>query len=151
MRMQFPEGTGPLDPEWFRPLYDLVPKVPAVGSLTYFDPDDFMLMGRVLRSPRPDITLYKHRYTRRYLNLDASGQPYHYLGSPLESFRSGQYRRQDLDVALRCLGLWELPQLKPVIGRVLGDDLPFQGEALEGGVADAGQHEEGGHGHLRLV
>ncbi len=33
--MQFPEDDGPLDPEWFRPLFDIFPKVPAVGSLKH--------------------------------------------------------------------------------------------------------------------
>ncbi|MCU1371430.1 MAG: hypothetical protein JWO77_2624 [Ilumatobacteraceae bacterium] len=112
MRMQFPEGDGPHDPEWFRPLYDVWRAVPAVAPFDRFDPDDFLVMGRVLRGPQPDITLYKHRYTRRYLNLDAAGLAYRYAGPPLESFRSGEYRRQDLTAALRALGLGELPHLK---------------------------------------
>lgn len=119
MRMQFPEADGPLDPEWFQPLYDLFPSIPAEGSLKYFDPNDFMVMGRIVRPPRPSITLYKHRYTRRYLNLDASGQAYRYFAPPLASDRPGQYLpHDDLISALRGLGLAELPQLKPVLARV---------------------------------
>ena len=153
MRMQFPEGDGPLDPEWFRPLFDLFPLVPAEGPLKYFDPDDFMLMGRIVRPPRPAITLYKHRYTRRYLNLDASGQAYRYLAPPIDSDRSGQYRRhKDLHAALSGLGLWELPQLKPMLARVLAD-----APSWDDGLLDEEDEPEVDatplrrHGHLRLL
>jgi hypothetical protein len=159
MRVQFPEGDGPLDPEWFRPLFDLFPTIPAEGSLKYFDPDDFMVMGRIVRPPRPSITLYKHRYTRRYLNLDASGQAYRYFAPPLGSGRSGQYRQhKELRSALSGLGLWELPQLKPMLARVLAEDPPWDDDLLDGdeSCAEAEQAEqvekgERGHGHLRLV
>ena len=117
MRMQFPDGADhgadrPRDPEWFRPLYGLWSAVPHTPPFDRFDPDDFMLMGRVLRIVGPHVTLYKHRFTRRYLNLDASSLTYRYVGPPLESFRSGEYRRQPLTDALRALGLDQLHRLK---------------------------------------
>ena len=150
MRMQFPDGDGPLDPEWFRPLVDVFPSVPAEGSLRFFDLEDFMVMGRVLRRPRPDVTIYKHRYTRRYLNLDGAGQAYRYLPPASGSNGYGSYRRHgDLGAALAGLGLWELPKLKPSLARLLGVDPPFDGGAIDTDGRDAG--EEVRHGHLRMV
>lgn len=139
MHVQFPDGGDrPLDPQWLRPLYLVWPAIPALPPLERFDPDDFMVMGRVLRAPRPDITLYKHRFTRRYLNVDAAGRTYRYAGPPSESFRSGEYRRQDLVASLRALGLGELPDLKAARAVLDAHERPRR-------------RGDGGRGHLRLV
>lgn len=41
---------------------------------------DFMVMGEVIQD-EIRICLYKHRHTRRYLNLDMNGAAYRYEGS----------------------------------------------------------------------
>jgi hypothetical protein len=40
------------------------------------DPDQFMYMGRAVRRGRPQVLLYKHIWTRRYLNLDHVGHAF---------------------------------------------------------------------------
>jgi hypothetical protein len=44
--------------------------------------DDFMLMGRVDRGTRPAVWIYKHRDSRRELNLDSTGQAYKFTRTP---------------------------------------------------------------------
>ena len=80
-----------------------------------FELGHFMIMGKVLRRPRPYLVLYKPSWTRRYLNLDAEGHPYRYFPpKDLASTRSGQYRiHRDLPTAMDLLRLWELPWMKP--------------------------------------
>ena len=77
MKYAFPTESEPLEP-WFEPLHLVAAAIAGNRLYRFFDCDDFMLMGRVVRTKRPDITLFKHRYTRRYLNLDATGRPYRY-------------------------------------------------------------------------
>jgi len=111
-----------------------------------------------VRPPRPTITLYKHRYTRRYLNLDAAGTTYRYFPPRAGSSGHGQYRpHKDPSSALWGLGLWELPQMKPMLARVLAEDPPYDDELLldeEEQEREPAAHDEGKerrHGHLRVV
>jgi len=111
MALDVPHDTDPLPHEWIAPL-QLVAATQAGERLAHFlDVDDFMVMGRIVRPPRPTIVLYKHAYTRSYLNLDADGQAYRYI--PTRRSSHGRYDRQPLDEALRQVGLDQLPWLKP--------------------------------------
>lgn len=118
MRRRFPPKGGPLDDSWFAPLLKVQRALDTPNRLPsdrFFDPHDFMVMERLVRSGRPDLWLYKHVHTRRYINLDADGHSYRYYPprSP-DSTREGQYRRhRDLRAAVRALDLWELPWMKP--------------------------------------
>ena len=114
MDHEFPDPDLPLAPEWWAPLAGVVESVAGVDRHRFLDIDDFMLMARIRRSPRPSITLYKHVYTRRYVNLDASGQAYRYIAPrELTSSNHGRYVRcRSLDDALDSLRLWELPWMK---------------------------------------
>lgn len=118
MKRMFPPDEGRLDASWFDPLLKVQRALAAPGGMPsdrFFDPHDFMIMERLVRRPRPDLWLYKHIHTRRYINLDADGHAYRYFPprSP-DSTREGQYRRhRDLRSAVRTLGLWELPWMKP--------------------------------------
>ncbi len=53
------------EPNWI-PLERVLPEAELL---------DYMYMGRVR-----DIELYKHRWTRRYLNIDLDGRFYFYAG-----------------------------------------------------------------------
>ncbi len=53
------------EPNW-KPLERILPR---------HECPDYMHMGRV-----GEIELYKHRLTRRYLNVDADGKSYLYIG-----------------------------------------------------------------------
>ena len=76
-----PEDQAPLL-EWWTPLLLAASagrreRVPWPIHL-----DDFMLMGRVDRGSRPAVWIYKHRDSRRELNLDATGQAYRFTRTP---------------------------------------------------------------------
>ena len=122
MRYEFPNQEGPLDVAWIEPLR-MIERVLAQPGATvadsFFDLDDFMIMTRLIRSPRPSIVLYKHRHTRRYINLDDAGHAYRYYPPPRPDSRgNGQYRRhQDLRTAINNVGLWELPWMKEGLER----------------------------------
>lgn len=110
-----PPDDDPLDTSWTSPLEAVERAIRGIRRYQFFELDDFMIMCRVLRRPRPDLVLYKHCWTRRYLNLDAAGHAYRYFPpkDPASS-RSGQYRsHRGLPTAMDHLRLWELPWMKP--------------------------------------
>ncbi len=113
MKLDGPLSEAPFDPSWWAPLDVVARLVQGNRRYRFFDVNDFMIMCRVVRSPRPSIFLYKHYYTRRYLNLDdEEGRAYRY--SPPKCDRGdGRYVAQrDLGSALDHLELWELPWMK---------------------------------------
>jgi hypothetical protein len=61
--------------------------------------DDFMLMGRVDRGSRPSVWIYKHRDSRRELNLDSTGQPYKFIRTP-NGKSYGRFTACDLRTAI---------------------------------------------------
>ena len=81
---------------------------------SFFDIDDFMHMSWCHETLPHGLMLYKHRDTRRYLNLDACGQAYRWVPSPLDEIRDhGRYEPHAcLRDALDHLGLWELPWMR---------------------------------------
>ena len=100
-------GCGP----WCEPLHMVERVVGSHPDGKYFDVDHFGVGVTLHRRGRPDIFLYKHYFTRRYLNLDAAGHAYRYH-PPRSDRGSGQYRRhRDLHAAIDDLHLWELPYL----------------------------------------
>ena len=117
-RLVFPSEVGPLDHSWTDPL-EMIRRalhgVPRVPSDEFFDLSDFMIMCRVVRGRRPDIVLYKHYLTRRYINVDDAGHTYRY--HPPRSHSTGCYGsyrpHRDLRRAVSDLWLWELPWMKP--------------------------------------
>lgn len=115
MRLVFPPYDGPLSDDWTRPLEAVARTIAGVRRYRFFDLGDFMIMAQVRRRDRPDLHLYKHVHTRRYLNLDAAGHAYRYV-SPrtVASKSSGRYlAHKDLRAALDHLELWLLPWMKP--------------------------------------
>ena len=114
MDHEFPDDDLPLAPEWWAPLQEVVQSVAGVERHRFLAIEDFMMMARIRRSPRPSITLYKHVFTRRYLNVDASGQTYRYIArrDPLSPSMGRYVRSRSLDDALDSLRLWELPWMK---------------------------------------
>jgi hypothetical protein len=49
-------------------------------DLPVIDPAHFMYTARLEAAGRPDLNLYKHFYTRCYLNLDDVGHAYVFIG-----------------------------------------------------------------------
>ncbi len=116
---RFPRMSFPTDDEdfsrctrWCAPLHMVEVAISGQSFAKYFDVDHFMIMGRLHRSSRPDLVLYKNGHTRRYLNLDDHGHAYRYLPPRSESTGNGQYRPyRDLESAIDHLRLHELPWL----------------------------------------
>lgn len=73
MTHEIPEELDPIPDEWWDPLLAVEAQTATSARLLdrCFRVDDFMLMGRDRRRGRPLVYLYKHRDTRRYLNVDA--------------------------------------------------------------------------------
>ena len=116
MRYEYPEPDQPFDPAWIAPLLavdEILAKSLRIAD-SFFDPDDFMIMGWYRRPRRSNIMLYKHRDTRRYLNVDGRGRAYRYVPPPnLESEDDGYRRHPTLRAAIDHIGLWELPWMRP--------------------------------------
>jgi hypothetical protein len=114
MKCVFPPSHEPLDQSWLEPLEAVGRVLQGSWSEPFFDTGDFMIMCKLTRGPRPTLVLYKHVYTRRYLNLDDSGRTYRYCAPISNSTRSGRYlAHRDLQTAVEDLQLWELPWMKP--------------------------------------
>lgn len=103
---------------WTRPLEFVehaLRLLPSVAGDELFACADFMTMGRIASTNRPDIVLYKHVVLRSYLNVDATGQTYRFV-PPKRSSRVGYgtYRpHRSLRHAIDLLGLVDLRHLMP--------------------------------------
>jgi hypothetical protein len=91
-------------PDW-RPLVAVARLSRVSNALRSLDEQDFMYMAAASSVHRAlTIHLYKHRETRRYLNLDDAGHAYRYCGPGPEDdadLMSGTYRlHQSLAAAL---------------------------------------------------
>ena len=67
------------EPCW-GPLQQVAELTIVSPDLPVIDPGHFMYMARLESGGQPDLNLYKHYYTRCYLNLDDAGHAYAYLG-----------------------------------------------------------------------
>ena len=113
-QMEFPLKGQPVRADWWAPLEAVARVVAGEPHYRFFDLADFMLMGKLRRrKPRPDLLIYKHRFTRRYLHLDEAGHAYRYVAPRDLSRAHGRHlRHRDLGAALDALRLWELPWMK---------------------------------------
>jgi len=73
--MQFLDEATANDPAWAEPIFSVQRALEHSTCLAdrFVEPTDFLHRGKVLRSGRPDIFLFQHFYTGRYINLDADG------------------------------------------------------------------------------
>lgn len=111
MRYEIPDD-GPLDSSWLQPMLSVADTLARSSRWAdqFFDPRDFMIMGRLNRRGRPRLVLYKHIDTRRYLNLDDDAWPYRYYPPRSLTSGTGHYRRHRKAVdAIDNLELWLLP------------------------------------------
>ena len=72
-----PDDDAPTEPAWWAPLLRFGLAMARAG-LPALDPDEFVLMGRLVRRG-PDLWLYQNRHSRRYATLDERGVPYRYV------------------------------------------------------------------------
>ncbi len=101
--------------EWCAALHLVEARVADFPDGQFFDVDDFMIMGGWRRRSKPMIYLYKHGFTRRYLNVDMQGVAWQYVEpAHLDDDHPGTYKRlSGLDVAVARLDLWEMPMMDP--------------------------------------
>ncbi len=101
--------------EWCAALHLVEARVADLPDGKFFDVDDFMIMGGWRRRGKPMIYLYKHRHTRRYINVDMNGTAWRYVEpAHLDDDHPGSYRRlPGLDVAVARLELSEMPFMVP--------------------------------------
>ena len=88
----FPGESEPKDPAWWRPIERFAEIVVGIAHVPLLLPCDFMLMGRVERRGRPGIWEYKHKDTRRYLQIDDALTVYRYI-APRDLEGNGRYVR----------------------------------------------------------
>lgn len=107
------------DPVWL-PLEQVARLSRLSARIPAFHPGEFMYVARVFNARKGlDIHLYKHRDTRRYLNLDAAGHAYEYRGivpgREGDIASGGRYRRhRSLVEGIRALELWMFDQHPPL-------------------------------------
>lgn len=68
------------DPAWWTALERVALLVSGTVGLPFFVACEFMYMGTAVHRRRP-LWLYKHGWTRMYLNLDDAGHAYRYVGA----------------------------------------------------------------------
>ncbi len=107
----FPPREGPIDASWWAPLLDTIDSIDGAYRCRYrLLPSDFWCRYKAVRRDRPDVYAYQHRWTRRYLHLDAELHPYRYVATRHPAEGTGRYLRyRTLDAALVRLALWETP------------------------------------------
>lgn len=109
--LEFPPRVGPVDARWWSPLVDTIDSIDGAHHCLFrLLPSDFVCSYKAVRRDRPDVYAYQHRWTRRYLHLDAGMQPYRYVARRHPGEGTGRYLRyRNLDAALTSLALWETP------------------------------------------
>jgi hypothetical protein len=104
MRSWQPEPHEPVLLEWFAPLLALGRRAREEEIPWPVHVDDFRLLGRFERRPRPDVWMYAHVENGGLLMCDAEGNPYKYIESSSGKSR-GQFRDTDLRRAFWWSGL----------------------------------------------
>jgi hypothetical protein len=102
------------EPVW-APIENVARLARRSAELPSFHEAEFMWMGAVRHDrKRLTIHLYKHRDTRKYLNLDDAGHAYayrHVESDPRDELTGGRYRRYgDLVAALEAADLWRFAE-----------------------------------------
>lgn len=100
------------EPDW-EPLQRVAAVWNRHGHRPPLVAEDFMYMWRFESPRRPAIHLYKHHWSRGYLNLDDLGHAYEFMGVSksrrLEGRGGSIYRlHRDLSTAVRRLRLEEV-------------------------------------------
>jgi hypothetical protein len=70
----------PVDGPCWGPLERVAELTIVSPDLPIIDPGHFMYIARLESPGHPDLNLYKHYYTRHYLNLDDAGHAYAFVG-----------------------------------------------------------------------
>lgn len=99
MDLWCPPDDEPALLDWFRPLLLAGAAGRAARCSWPIHFEEFMLMGRYDRTPRPSIWVYEHKQSRRPLYLDDAGKPYTYTPTP-NAKGDGRFNRCDIRTAV---------------------------------------------------
>lgn len=93
--------------EWWRPLL-LASRAARTARVSWsIHPDEMVLVGRIDRSGRPDVWVYRHPEARGELYVDGTGQAYKFTRTP--NGRSyGRFSATDIRTAVWQAGLPEV-------------------------------------------
>ena len=72
--------TDAVDPAWWEPLARFAITAASLG-LPAVDIDDFVYSAHVDRPGLPVLHVYRHLHTRKFLNIDAAGTAWRYVGA----------------------------------------------------------------------
>jgi hypothetical protein len=104
MDLWYPPKDRPQLFEWWRPL-TLASRAARARRIAWLiHVDEFTLVGRVDRSSRPAIWVYKHGVSRGELYLDATGQAYRFTRTP-NAKGFGRFSACDIRTAVWQAGL----------------------------------------------
>lgn len=93
--------------EWWRPLF-LASRAARDARIAWpVHPDEMVLVGRVDRSSRPAVWVYRHPAARGELYLDGTGQPYKFTRTP-NAKSYGRFSPVDIHTAVWRAGLPEV-------------------------------------------
>jgi hypothetical protein len=82
MQLWYPPNDQPHLLEWWRPLMLASQAVRRAHVPWPIHLDEFVLVGRIERSGRPDIWVYRHGTGQGELYLDGTGKPYAFTPTP---------------------------------------------------------------------
>ena len=111
--LELPEDRSSECDEWCAPLHLIAAKIAGQPWAKNFDVDDFMIMSRVV-DEHGTITHYKHRDTRRYINVDNEGRTSRYNERHwrIPELRHGYSETLALQEAIEALDLDWLDELR---------------------------------------
>lgn len=93
--------------EWWRPLF-LASRAARDARIAWpIHPDEMVLVGRVDRSSRPAVWVYRHPAARGELYVDGTGQPFKFTRTP-NAKSYGRFTAVDIRTAVWKAGLPEV-------------------------------------------
>ena len=152
MPAQWFKPEDPVYREWFAPLEALAVEVAKDPTLPAVRPDHFLYAACIQRKGFPDLRVYRHVGSRRYLNVDDRGLVWRYTAS--DQVGAERYAPTTVEAALESAELFRgnliVGHLRAcaVIGPPPGpspaaddtdpdspivDDVPIRGPALDDG------------------
>lgn len=151
MQLWSPDPSLPVLLEWWRPL-QAVARLARLQQISWpIHLDEFALVGRVDRSRRPAVWVYRHGLSRGFIHADVAGGTYEWV-----EYRSGPSPGRFKQIAAQT-AVWRcgLPNLVEPVWydepprANYGPDLPIDGPMPPVGLAAPPRRKA--RGHLRLV
>jgi hypothetical protein len=152
MELWYPPDDQPPLLEWWTPLLLASAAARREQVPWPIHADEFELKGRVDRSGRPAIWVYRHRRANEELYLDHTGQPYKFTRTP-QGRSYGRFTTCNIRTAVHRAGLpshvepvWYDEPYPPL--RAGAPTLPFDDDEPWPGNEATGPHDDWAAGHV---